>query len=115
MRITVYHNPRCSKSRQTLKILLEKGHEPEIIEYLKAPPDEAMLKKIILALNTDASGLMRSGENEYKAAKNDIDNMTEDEKIFWLTQNPKVIERPIILCNGNGRIGRPPENVLDII
>jgi arsenate reductase len=115
MSITLYHNPRCSKSRQTLQVLQDKGIEPEIIEYLNTPPDAATLKDIIFALGTDADGIMRSGEDEYKAAKTEVTNMTEAEKIEWLTNNPKVIQRPIVVTNGQARIGRPPESVLEII
>ncbi len=115
MSITLYHNPRCSKSRQTLQVLKDKGIEPEIIEYLNTPPNAATLKDIILALGTDADGIMRSGEDEYKAAKASVIKMTEAEKIDWLTNNPKVIQRPIVVTNGKARIGRPPESVLEIV
>ena len=115
MSITLYHNPRCSKSRQTLQILLDKGIEPEIIEYLNTPPDTATLADIVLALGTDVECIMRSGEDEYKKAKTDLAKMTESEKIDWLTNNPKVIQRPIVVTNGKARIGRPPECVLEII
>ncbi len=115
MTITMYHNPRCSKSRQTLELLTNKGIEPVIIEYLKTPPDKTTLKQILNMLNMNPRELMRQNESAYK--ENDLDNseLSEDELITAMIKHPILIERPIVIANGKAAIGRPPENVLDIL
>ena len=115
MPVTIYHNPRCSKSRATLALLEERGVSPEIVEYLKTPPDAATLAAVINKLGISAAQLMRTGEAEYKAAKADVAAMDETAQIEWLCANPKVIERPIVVSAGGARIGRPPETVLEIL
>jgi arsenate reductase len=115
MSVTIYHNPRCSKSRQTLALLEEKGINPTIIEYLNTPPDKATLQNILGQLELSAAELMRTGEDEYKAAKQAIAAMDEAAQIAWLIANPKVIERPIVVTENGARIGRPPERILEII
>ncbi|MBT5890373.1 MAG: arsenate reductase (glutaredoxin) [Chromatiales bacterium] len=115
MSITLYHNPRCSKSRQTLQLLKDNDHNPIIVEYLKTPPDAATLKQIILALGTDANGIMRTGEEDYKAEQERVAGLNEADKITWLCEHPKVIQRPIAVHGNRARIGRPPEDVLDIL
>jgi arsenate reductase len=115
MTITMYHNPRCSKSRQTLELITKKGIEPVIIEYLKTPPDKATLKQILNMLNMNPRELMRQNESAYK--ENDLDNseLSEDELITAMIKHPILIERPIVIANGKAAIGRPPENVLGIL
>lgn len=115
MPVTIYHNPRCSKSRATLALLEERGITPEIVEYLNNPPDAATLAGILGKLGISAAELMRTGEAEYKAAKNDLAGMDEDAQIAWLCANPRVIERPIVVSGDSARIGRPPEAVLEIL
>jgi len=115
MAIRIYHNPRCSKSRKTLELLNEHGIEPDVIEYLKTPPDAATLSNILNALGKSPDQIMRTGEDEYKAAADQVVSMSNAEKIDWLCANPKVIERPIVVSGGDARIGRPPESVLEII
>ena len=115
MTATIYHNPRCSKSRNTLALLVENNVDTNIIEYLQTPPDVATLGNIINQLGIAPRELMRTGETEYKEAKDTLAGMNDSELIEWLTQNPKVIERPIVLTDKGARIGRPPENVLEII
>ena len=115
MTVRVYHNPRCSKSRQTLALLEERGIEPEIIEYLSNPPDRVTLKAILGALGTDISALIRRGESEYKDSSNILNNMDENELIDWLIKHPRVIQRPIVVTNLGARIGRPPESVLEVL
>jgi len=115
MSITLYHNPRCSKSRQTLALLEEKGIQPDIIEYLQSPPDAATLTEILAALGITAENLMRKGEDEFKSDKDSVLSMSEQQQIEWLAANPKVIERPIVVNGEQARIGRPPESVLEII
>ena len=108
------HNPRCSKSRQTLALLQEKGIQPEIIEYLKTTLKKAELQKIITLLGVSAHDLLRNTEAEYKTLglspqsnKNDILNA--------MLEHPKLIQRPIFIYNNKAAIGRPPENVLGIL
>jgi len=113
--VTIYHNPRCTKSRQTLQLLQERGYDPQIIEYLKTPPDKAALEKILELLGLEPRGLMRKGEDEYKAAQLDDPNRTRDELIEAMVRHPILIERPIVLANGKAAIGRPPEKVLEIL
>ncbi|MDV6314945.1 arsenate reductase (glutaredoxin) [Idiomarina sp. HP20-50] len=112
--ITIYHNPRCSKSRQTLELLQQKQVEPNIVEYLKTPPNAAELKGILDKLNFSAEQLMRKKESVYKelglAGVSD-----EDELITAMINNPKLIERPIVIHGNKAAIGRPPEAVLDIL
>ena len=115
MAVTIYHNPRCSKSRATLALLEANGATPEIIEYLNTPPDTTTLSNILGQLGISSAELLRKGEDEYKGAKDAVDAMSEDERIAWMTSNPKVIERPIVVTGKGARIGRPPENVLEIL
>ena len=115
MSITIYHNPRCSKSRKTLALLEENGINPTVIEYLQTPPDSTELADILSQLGMSARELMRTGEDEFKAARDQVESMDNAAQINWLTENPKVIERPIVVSTKGARIGRPPENVLEII
>lgn len=111
----IYHNPRCSKSRQTLALLEENGIQPEIVEYLSSPPSAKELKKVISLLDISPQDLMRKKEAEYKGSGLDNKDLTDDEQIKLMVANPKVIERPIVLGNERAAIGRPPENVLEIL
>jgi len=115
MTVTIYHNPRCSKSRMTLQLLREQGIEPEIIEYLKTPPTAAELDEILQKLGFEPRALMRQKEPEYKA--NGLDDPTLDRAtlLAGMVATPKLIERPIVLANNKAAIGRPPENVLAIL
>jgi arsenate reductase len=115
MNVKIYHNPRCSKSRQTLQLLQEKGLDIEIIEYLKTPPSASELEDILEKLNMEPRELMRKSEAEYK--ESGLDNSKLDRKtlIDGMVANPKLIERPIVLANDKAAIGRPPENVLTIL
>ena len=113
--VIIYHNPRCSKSRQTLELLREKSIEPEIIEYLQTPPDSMQLEKIVKLLNISPRELMRRKEDTYKQQALDNPKLSDDELIMAMVKNPILIERPIVLANGKAAIGRPPENVLEIL
>ncbi|MDX2322327.1 MAG: arsenate reductase (glutaredoxin) [Moritella sp.] len=113
--VTIYHNPRCSKSRQTLALLEEQGVEPSIIKYLETPPSAAQLQEILNLLALAPRQLMRIKEAEYKALGLDNENLSTDELIAAMIATPKLIERPIVLANGKAAIGRPPENVLAIL
>jgi len=115
MTITIYHNPRCSKSRQTLQLLRDNGIEPRIIEYLKNPPDKKELGNILKMLGMEPRELMRKQENEYKKAGLDNPKLPRSEMISAMIQHPVLIERPIVVANNKAVIGRPPEKVLEII
>ena len=115
MNIIIYHNPRCSKSRQTLQLLRDHGIEPEIIEYLKSPPDKSELDKILKMLAMEPRELMRKQEKEYKNAHLDNPGLSRKDLLAAMIENPILIERPIVVANHKAVIGRPPENVLAII
>lgn len=114
-KVTIYHNPRCSKSRQTLEILRDQGIEPTLVEYLKTPPNAAELKRILKLLGMEPRDLMRKKESEYKKADLDDPSLSRDELIAAMIKHPKLIERPIVLAKGRAALGRPPENVLEIL
>ncbi|MDR3439169.1 arsenate reductase (glutaredoxin) [Telmatospirillum sp.] len=112
MPVTIYHNPRCGKSRDTLKLIEAKGIHPDVIEYLKTPPSAAELKQILSWLGVPAKDILRGKE----AAENGIDpGLPEDRLIAEMIAHPIVIERPIVVSNGQARVGRPPEKVLEIL
>ena len=115
MTVTLYHNPKCSKSRQTLELLGEQGITPTIIEYLQSPPTEEELREILLKLAIAPRDLMRKKEDVYKEYDLDNKSLTDDELIGYMVKYPVLIERPIILANGRAAIGRPPEQVLKIL
>lgn len=115
MTVTIYHNPRCSKSRQTLALLQEKGIEPEIIEYLKTPPSKIRMQEILKMLDMEPRDLMRTKESAYKEAGLDDQGLSREQLIAAMIEYPILIERPIVLANGKAAIGRPPESVLEIL
>ena len=115
MSTKIYHNPRCSKSRQTLQLLQDKGVEPEIIEYLNTPPDKATLENILAGLKMEPRDLMRKGQDEYKALGLDNPDLSHDELVTAMIENPILIERPIVLSSKGVAIGRPPESVLKVL
>ncbi|QPJ61345.1 MAG: arsenate reductase (glutaredoxin) [Candidatus Nitronauta litoralis] len=115
MSVTIYHNPKCSKSRQTLELLGDQNITPTIIEYLKEPPSAEKLKEILGQLGLAPRDLMRKKEDEYKELGLDNPSLSEDELISMMVQHPKLIERPIVIANGKAALGRPPEQVLDIL
>ncbi len=115
MSTKIYHNPRCSKSRQTLAMLEEKGIEPEIVKYLETPPTEDELRQILKLLGIGPRDLMRRKEAEYKALGLDDESLSEAALIKAMVATPKLIERPIVIANGKAALGRPPEKVLDIV
>jgi arsenate reductase (glutaredoxin) len=111
---TIYHNPRCSKSRQTLKILQDNNIEPLIIEYLKNPPSVDTINRILNLLDVPASDLIRKKEKNFKELNIDLNDKNHILEI--LSKNPNLIERPIVVKNNKEAvIGRPPELVLGII
>jgi len=115
MQVTIYHNPRCSKSRQTLKILQETGIEPEIVEYLKTPPGAEALGQILRMLDISARELLRKGEQAYKDEGLADPARTDAEIIDAMARNPILIERPIVVHDDRAVIGRPPECVRDLL
>jgi len=113
--IKVYHNPRCSKSRQTMELLSAKGAQPEVIEYLKTPPSKKDLTEILSMLGLQPRQLMRTHEAEYKDNNLADESLSQEQLIEAMIQFPKLIERPIVVCNGKAAIGRPPETILEIL
>jgi arsenate reductase len=115
MTITIFHNPRCSKSRATLALLEERGIEPEIRLYLQNPPGAEELSNILALLGKKPRDLMRKGEVEYKEQNLADESLDDSVLITAMSTTPKLIERPIVLANGKAAVGRPPESVLDIL
>ncbi|HCQ7753753.1 arsenate reductase (glutaredoxin) [Citrobacter sp. 50677481] len=114
--VKIYHNPRCSKSRETLSLLQSNGVEPEVVLYLDTPADATTLRQLLKMLGmTSARELMRQKDDLYKALNLADSNLTEAQLIQAMVENPKLMERPIVVANGQARIGRPPEQVLDIV
>lgn len=113
--VTIYHNPRCSKSRQTLALLEENGVEPEVVLYLETPPSASDLKELLSKLGISARDLLRKGEDAYKENGLSDKSLSEDALIQAMTQFPKLIERPIVVKGSKAVLGRPPENVLELI
>ncbi|PWJ44508.1 arsenate reductase (glutaredoxin) [Sediminitomix flava] len=110
----ILHNPRCTKSRQTLALIQEKSEDISIIEYLKTPPTRDELKDILKKLDMNASQIIRKGETIFKESFKGKD-LTEDEWLDAMVEFPKLIERPIVIKGDKAVIGRPPENVLEIL
>lgn len=115
MNVLIYHNPRCSKSRETLKLLREKGVEPEVIEYLKTPPSPAQIETLLRQLGMTPRELMRKKEPIYKELGLDDPKKTDKALIKAMSEHPILIERPIVIANGKAALGRPPENALSVL
>lgn len=115
MDIILYHNPRCSKSRQTLQLLEDRNVNTTIVEYLKTPPTHQQLDSMLRGLELEPRELMRSGEVEYKEQGLDDQTLSRDQLINAMVTTPKLIERPILIVGNEIAIGRPPENVLSIL
>ena len=113
--ITIYHNPRCSKSRQTLKILQDNNITPEIILYLENPPSKADLKSLLTKLGIGARDLLRSSEEAYKVNGLADKSLTDEQLISAMLKEPKLIERPIVVAGEKAILGRSPENVLTLL
>ena len=112
--VTIYHNPRCQKSRQTLELLRSNNVDPTIVEYLKETPSVDELKKILAKLNVGPKDILRKGEKIYKEKFKSMD-FSDEEWIQVMIENPKLIERPIVVRGNKAVIGRPPENVLELV
>ena len=115
MSITIYHNPKCSKSRQTLELLVKQGIKPSINEYLKIPPTAEKIKEILKKLGYAPRDLMRKKEDTYTAHNLNNPSLSGDDLIEFMIKHPVLIERPIVLANEKAAIGRPPEQVLEIL
>ncbi|MFH0264749.1 arsenate reductase (glutaredoxin) [Vibrio rumoiensis] len=116
MSVVIYHNPRCSKSRQTLELLTDKGIEPQVVKYLEETPDADTLKTLFKQLGlSNVREMMRTKEDIYQSLNLSDNNLTEDDLFQAMVENPKLIERPIVVANGQARHGRPPEQVLEIL
>ena len=115
MLVIVYHNPQCSKSRQTINLLKQQGVKPTIIEYLKTPPTSKKLKEILALLDFSPRNLMRKKEATYTKKKLGNLALSDDDLIESMTKHPILIERPIVIANNKAVIGRPPEAILKIL
>ena len=115
MPITIYHNPKCSKSRQTLELLVKQGIKPVLNEYLKTPPSSEKIKEILNKLGYEARDLMRKKEDAYTKYNLGNPSLSDDALIEYMIKYPSLIERPIVLANEKAAIGRPPEQVLEIL
>lgn len=113
--ISIFHNPRCSKSRSALELLEARGIQPEIVRYLETPPSAAELKALLGKLGIGARQLLRTGEDEYKELDLANPALSDDQLIDAMVRHPKLIERPIVIVGDKAVVGRPPENVLEIL
>lgn len=113
--LTLYHNPRCSKSRSALQLLEERGLNPNIVRYLETPLSAAELHELLRKLGIRARQLLRTGEDEYKALGLNDPELTDEQLIAAMVSQPKLIERPILVAGDKAVVGRPPESVLEIL
>ncbi|KGT92461.1 arsenate reductase [Erwinia typographi] len=114
--VQIYHNPRCSKSRETLALLQERGIQPEVVLYLGTPPNADQLKALLGLLGfQSARELMRTKEEIYRTLRLADVSLSEAQLIQAMVENPRLIERPIVIANGKARLGRPPEQVFEIL
>lgn len=112
---TIYHNPRCSKSRQTLALLRAHGIEPKILLYLDSPPDKETLKTLIKKLDLSVRDVLRKGEEAYKSLHLKDESLSTEALLDAIVAHPKLLERPIVVLGGRAILGRPPENVLQLV
>lgn len=115
MALIIYHNPHCTKSRQTLALLEKRGVKPKVIEYLVTPPTEVELKRLLKLLGMHPRDLLRKKEAEYRQAQLDRPDISDIELIRAMVKHPRLIERPIVVVGNKAVLGRPPENVLHIL
>jgi len=113
--VLIYHNPRCSKSRQTLQLLRAHGVQPRVVEYLSTPPSVAEMEEILSRLGLEPRELMRRKEAEYAEANLSDPGLTRETLVRAMVQRPRLIERPIVVAGGRAAVGRPPENILQIL
>ena len=115
MSLTIWHNPRCSKSRQTLDLLKSRGVEPTVREYLKEPPSKAEVEKLIAHVGGDPRELIRDGEAEFKALKLKKADLTKADIVQAIAEHPILLQRPIVVKGTQAAIGRPPDAVLPLL
>lgn len=113
--LTLYHNPRCSKSRAALELLEQRGLAPTVVRYLETPLDATRLRALLGKLGLSARQLLRTGEDEYKSLGLADTSLSEEQLIAAIAQHPKLMERPVLETSDKAIIGRPPENVLEIL
>jgi len=113
--LTLYHNPRCSKSRGALELLEARGLTPHVVRYLETPPSAAELRELLAKLGIGARELLRSGEDEYKELGLADASLSDEQLIAAMAAHPKLIERPILVAGERAVIGRPPEKVLELL
>jgi arsenate reductase len=113
--VTIYHNPRCTKSRETLALLKQHGIEPRVIEYLKATPSALELKGILKKLGLKPRDIIRDNETRYAELRLKDRKVSDDELLALIAANPILLQRPIVVNGNKAAIGRPPENVLSIL
>ena len=114
-KITIYHNPKCSKSREALEIIKSKNIEPTIILYLVNKLSKAEVKNLLSKLRLSIRDILRTGEDEYKKNNLKNENLSDDKLIEFLIRFPKLLQRPIVVKNSKAVIGRPPENILNLL
>lgn len=114
-KVTIWHNPRCSKSRETLALLQQHDTEPEVVEYLKTPPSEAEIEGALKLLGLEPRQLMRDNEDEYRRVHADDTTLSRAQLVKLMHLHPVLIQRPVVFVGGQARIGRPPEAVLEIL
>lgn len=115
MVVTIWHNPRCSKSRETLELLRSKGVEPVIREYLKNPPSKAEVEKLIDLADIDPTAFLRDGEPQFKSLKKKKADMSKAEIVEAIAECPTLLQRPVVVAGKRAAIGRPPEAVLSLL
>ena len=115
MSITLYHNPKCAKSREALKLLRDRGVEPKIIEYLKTPPSQTELAALVKALDIPARALLRTKEPEFRKTGLSDPKLSDKQILSAMAKHPRLIERPILVKGKRAVLGRPPENVLKLL
>lgn len=115
MTVTIWHNPRCSKSRQTLDLLKSKGLEPKVREYLKEPPSKAEVEKLLDQVGGDPRELIRDGEAEFKALKLKKADLSRTDIVKAIVAHPMLLQRPVVVKGTRAAIGRPPEAVLAVL
>ena len=115
MSLTIYHNPRCSKSREALRLIEERGIAPQVVRYLETPPDAGTLDALLRLLGLEPRELIRRKEPEYEALGLDDTSLSRESLIAAMVAHPRLIERPIVVKDGKAILGRPPERVLDLL
>ncbi len=115
MSVTIYHNPRCSKSRQALELLRDKGIEPKVVEYLKAPPSRDELAEIVKATGEPVRALLRKQGSPYDELDLDDEKWSDDQLLDFMAEYPALLNRPVVVGPKGAVLGRPTERILDVL